>query len=88
MQVGICYSLCRSKSSTELMLSVSKRDVKQSFSIFIFIHRIFRRPREDNSGVGGGIWPKLELIQAFMHVLVTYKNEGDSYKNEGARVVT
>ena len=23
-----------------------------------------------------------------MHVLVTYKNEDDSYKNEGARVVT
>ena len=36
--------------------------------------------------VDGGIWPKLELIQAFMHVLVTYKNEEDSYKNEGARV--
>ena len=35
-QVGICYSLCRSKSSAELMLSVSKRDGKQSFFIFIF----------------------------------------------------
>ena len=23
-----------------------------------------------------------------MHVLVTYKNEDDSYKNEGARVIT
>ena len=23
------------------------------------------------TGVGGGIWPKFELIQAFMHVLVT-----------------
>ena len=29
------------------------------------------------NGVGGGIWPKLELIQAFMHVLVTCKNEDD-----------
>ena len=48
----------------------------------------FIRPRADNSGVGGGIWPKLELIQAFMHVLVTYKNEVDSNKNEGAKVVT
>ena len=48
----------------------------------------FRRPRADNSGFGGGIWPKLELIQAFMHVLVTCKNEDDSYKNEGARVFT
>ena len=51
-------------------------------------HRLFRRPRADNSGVGSGIWPKLELIQAFMHVLITYKNEVDSFKNEGARVVT
>ena len=47
---------------------------------------IFRRSRADNSGVGGGIWPKFELIQAFMHVLVTCKNEDDSIKNEGARV--
>ena len=48
----------------------------------------FRRPRADNSGASGGIWLKLELIQAFMHVLVTCKNEDDSYKNEGARVFT
>ena len=34
---------------------------------------IFRRARADNSGVGGGIWPKFKLIQAFMHVLVTCK---------------
>ena len=29
------------------------------------------------SGVGVGIWPKFELIQAFVHVLVTCKNEDD-----------
>ena len=34
------------------------------------------------------IWPKFELIQAFMHVLVTCKNEDDWLKNEEARVVT
>ena len=48
----------------------------------------FRHARADNSGVGGGIWPKFELIQAFMHVLVTCKNEDDRFKNEGARVFT
>ena len=32
--------------------------------------------------------PKFELIQAFMHVLVTCKNEDDQIKNEGARVFT
>ena len=37
----------------------------------------FRRTRADNSCVGVGIWPKFELIQAFMHVLVTCKNEDD-----------
>ena len=47
-----------------------------------------RKGRADNSGVGGGIWPKFELIQAFMHVLTTYKNEDDRIKSEGARVFT
>ena len=51
------------------------------------IHQLFRRSREDKSGVDGGIWPKFELVQAFMHVLVTCKNEDDSMKNEGAIVV-
>ena len=35
-----------------------------------------------------GIWPKFELIQAVMHVLVTSMNEEDSIKKEGARAVT
>ena len=41
------------------------------------IQQFFRRARADNSGVGVGIWPKFELFQAFMHVLVTCKNEDD-----------
>ena len=41
------------------------------------IQQFFRRARADNSGVGVGIWPKFELIQAFMHVLITCKNEND-----------
>ena len=32
--------------------------------------QFFRGARADNSGVGGGIWPKLKLIQAFMHDLL------------------
>ena len=32
--------------------------------------------------------PKFKLIQAFMHVLITCKNEEDPIKNEGARVFT
>ena len=34
------------------------------------------------------IWSKLELIQAFMIVLVICKNEDNPIKNEGARVST
>ena len=39
-----------------------------------------------NSVVNGWIWQKFELIQAFMAVLVTCKNEEDSNKNESVRV--
>ena len=49
---------------------------------------IFQTRKADNSGVGGGIWPKFDLIQAFMHVLVTCKNEDGRIKNEGASVYT
>ena len=38
--------------------------------------------------VSGRIWLKFELIQAYMHVLVSCKNEEDPIKNEGARVFT
>ena len=31
----------------------------------LYVHHFFRRARADTSGVGGGIWPKFELIQAF-----------------------
>ena len=33
-------------------------------------------------------FPKFKLIQAFMYVLVTGKNEEDPVKKEGARVFT
>ena len=32
--------------------------------------------------------PQFELIQAFMHVLVTCKNEEDQIENKGARLFT
>ena len=35
-----------------------------------------------------GILPKFKLIQAFIVVQVTCKNEEDPIKNEGARVLT
>ena len=33
------------------------------------------------------IWPKFKLIQTFIVGLVTCKNEGDPFENEGTRVV-
>ena len=42
----------------------------------------FRRSRAANYEVRSGILPKFELIQAFIVVLVTCKNEKDPIKNE------
>ena len=49
---------------------------------------IFRRSMATHSEVSGGILPKFELMQAFIVVLITCKNEEDPIKNEGARVLT
>ena len=67
-------------------LPAKMKKIRSKMSAHNIIHQFFRRARADNSGVGGGIWPKFELIQAFMHVLVTCKNEDDRFKNEGASV--
>ena len=48
----------------------------------------FRHSRAANAEISGGIQSKFELIQAFIVVLVTCKNEEDPIKNEGARVLT
>ena len=48
----------------------------------------FKCSRAANSEVSGGIMPKFELIQAFIVVLVTCKNEKDPIKNKGSRVLT
>ena len=47
---------------------------------------IFRRSMAANFVVGNGIWPKFKLMQAFIVVLVTCKN--DPSNNEGTRMVT
>ena len=48
----------------------------------------FRWSRAANSVARGWQRRKIKLIQAFIEVLVTCKNEEDPFKNEGARVVT
>ena len=47
-----------------------------------------RRSRAANSPVRSLIWLKFELIQVFIVVLVTCKNEEDPIKIEGTRVLT
>ena len=58
-------------------LPASMKKIRSKMSGHNIIQQFFRRARADNSGVGVGIWPKYELIQAFIHVLVTCKNEDD-----------
>ena len=49
---------------------------------------VLRYSRAANSVVSYGIRLKLKLIHTFMYVLVTYRDEENQMKNEGARVVT
>ena len=49
---------------------------------------VFRCLRPAYSVVGDGIWLKFKLVYTFMYVLVTYKDEENQMKNEGAKVVT
>ena len=48
----------------------------------------FRCSRAANPTIHGMIWSNFELIQDFMVVLLSCKNEDDPIKNEGARVFT
>ena len=64
------------------------RSKNEGASLRVFITLYINLSYADNSGVGGGIWLNFEVSQAFMHILVTCKNEDYSIKNEGARVAT
>ena len=44
--------------------------------------------RAANSVVGGQIWPKFELIQDIVHVLIICKFEKDRINSNGEKVVT
>ena len=52
------------------------------------LYVVFSDAQGQLTPVKNEILPKLELIQAFMHVLLTCKNEEDPIKNERARVLT
>ena len=57
-------------------------DCSQDFSHYKYMSRA------TNSAVHGPIWSNFELVQDFMVVLLTCKNEEDRIKKRGARVFT
>ena len=69
-------------------LPATMKKIRSKIEALECSQQFFRRARADNSGEGSGIWLKFKLVQAFMHVLVTCKNEEDLIKNAGARVFT
>ena len=52
------------------------------------LYDLFSDAQGQLTPVSSGILPKFELIQAFIVILFTCKNEEDPIKNEGARVLT
>ena len=66
----------------------SRENVMTSFFPLEVYGIFFRRSRAANSVVGGPIWPKFELIQDIMHVLIICKFEKDRINSNGEKVVT
>ena len=66
----------------------SRENIMTSFFPLKVYGIFFWRSRAANSVVGGQIWPKFELIQDIMHVLITCKFEKDRINSNGEKVVT
>ena len=70
--------------------SDQKQPRKRNDFVFpiISLWKFFRRSRAANSVVGGQIWPKFQLIQDIMHVLIICMFEKDRINSNGEKVVT
>ena len=66
----------------------SQENVMTSFFPLYVYGNFFRRSRAANSVVGGQTWPKFELIQDIMPVLITCKFEKNRINSNGEKVVT
>ena len=64
-----------------------RASMETPFSHYVY-GKFFRRSRAANYLVGGPIWPKFELVQDFMHVLVTLKYKKDRIKNNREKMET
>ena len=73
-----------SKGSNQKQQRKSGNTILPIMSMGVFL----RRSRAANSVVGGPIWPKFELIQDIMHVLITCNFEKDRINSNGEKVVT
>ena len=79
-----------------LVTSKSKEDpiknegatVLTTFLPLLVYEIFFRRSRATNTAVRGRLEPNVELIRDFIVVLLTCKNEEETIKKEGARVLT
>ena len=78
-----------SKAQGQLTLQfLVKSGPNSNSSELLWLSFLPARMKKIRLTVSDGIRPKFELIQAFMVVLVTCKNEENPIKNEGARVIT
>ena len=72
----------------KIQFKIKTLECSQDFSHYKSMGIFPRRSMAANSAVHGQIWSNFELVQDFMVVLITCKNEEDPIKNEGARVFT
>ena len=59
---------------------IKNEDARVLTRLYVFVFLFFRHSRADNSEVSGEILPKFKLIQAFIVILETAKNEEDPIK--------
>ena len=70
----------------KIKLKMKVLNCSQDFSHYKSMGIFSRRSRASHSAVHGPIWSNFVLVQDFMVVLLTCKNEEDPMKNRGARV--
>ena len=62
------------------LIKNERASMETSFPI-VSLLEIFRCSRAANSIISSPIWPKVELVRDFMHVLVTCKYKKDRIKS-------
>ena len=72
----------------KIKLKMKVLDCSQDFSHYKSMGIFSRRSRASNSAVPGPIWSNFELVQDFIVVFLTCKNEENPIKDRGARVFT